>query len=190
MTEINDRSAAEMPAKRKDPAETDKAVAEAIDPKKAAKSDWWMKPENFLAGATPLRQTVIIYGDLVLHARISELAKLEPKLPPKEARLAKAEATQLTTRLLESAMPVVIGAKDSEWVANFRSDLERKKVKDDVEVGLRQLAAQIVEPEGITVEWMREVIKVQETDSQISKMLATMFELNERVPIVNPRFLA
>lgn len=187
MTEINDRSAAEMPAKRKDPAETDKAVAEAIEnatKKAATEFDFaaWVK------GAKPVTRSVVLYSRPDLLARIDEITELEPHLSRADTKPAREEAKALTAQLLASAIALRIEGKNEWWLDNFRKQLVEEGVTDTVEGSLRQLAAQTVSPEGVTYELLKEFSEVG--DRQLAAALNRMREANEQIVPISARFLA
>ena len=155
-------------------------------------SAWWQNPANFLSGARPISRAVVIYGRGDLYARIDELAELEVRSTGAEAAAYKAEATALTSELLASAMTVVIEARSSEWIERFRSRMDKLKIEDPVERTLRQIAGQISEPdfggESEAYEFLRAFSKV--SDVQVAIIAERLMDVNSRIPVVNPRFLA
>ena len=198
MSIIDDASLADDPTPRKGQptVDDDHSVASAfvkpVEEDEERTATWWANPANFLTGARPITRAVVVYGRGDLYARIDELADLEIRSTGAEAAALKAEATALTTELLQSAMTVVVEARSSEWIEKFRARMDELKITDITERTLRQMAAQIIEPdfggEGEAYEFLREFAEI--SDVQVALIAERLMDANQRVPVVNPRFLA
>lgn len=197
---IDDASMADEPTPKrgKPTVADDHTVASAFaTPAEAEAHDsaWWQNPANFLKGARPVTRSHIIFARGDLFGRIDELADLEIRSTGSRAAAHKAEATALTSELLQSGMTITLEARSDEWIERFRSRLDKLKIKDDIERSLRQLGAQIVSPdfggEGEAYEFLREFMEaVQGADKQVAGLAEKMMVANHNIPVVNPRFLA
>lgn len=142
--------------------------------------------DRWVQGVLPTRRSVTVYQRPDLLAQIDDLAAREAVARREDRDALVAQATELTDKLRESAVRFVIEGRTSAWVVDYAKSLEAQGVKDSTDVILHQLAAQVVEPVGVTFEHLKTLAEV--TEPQVSRMVEALVTANQSAPQINPRF--
>jgi len=130
-------------------------------------------PAEWLAGSTATKRSVRIYsrGDLIAEASRLDRELQRARSIPEEDRAANdptpegviARMAALNEEFEASGIDVVVeGRSEASREAITKALPEGVDRKDDKEVGLHWLAAAIVSPKGLDVEWLRRFREVQE----------------------------
>lgn len=134
----------------------------------------------WFAGVTANRRACTLYarGDLqaardALIEDISDAEEVGPRASDLREELAEANA-----QIEASSLRVVIEGRDEEWIDVQRKRLKKAGVTDKVTQELHMIAAQIVEPEGVTADMLIAFRKVQEP--QIRKLLVAWTFANQQ----------
>jgi hypothetical protein len=136
--------------------------------------------------ARAARRGVTIYLRPDLQADIDRVSAELATARGEEADRLTAQATELTAHLKESALHIIVEGRRSTWVDEFHQKLEEAGVTDTTEQILHQVAAQIVEPEGLDYEVLQKLLEVVEP--QITQVVAATLSANNERVILDPRF--
>lgn len=163
---------------------SDESLAGTVEPT----PDTPLAPETFdlsawVRGVQPTRRSVIVYQRPDLLAEIDTLTAREAVAPKGEREGLAERAADVTQQLRESAVTFVVEGRTSAWVKEFTAE---NRDQDATNETLRQLAAQIVEPSGVTFEMVRALADV--TEPQVVKLVEAMLAANSSAPRIDPRF--
>lgn len=184
---------ADKPFNSTEPTETEEsAQAEAF--KKPATPD--LNPKSFtaadfaawLAGVTPIRETVTIYADGNAQAEISRLALAEATAPEGEREKIAAELEARYADLIATGMEFVVEGRSSTWVGRFIDKTKEDGVTEPLEATLRQIAAQIVSPPGVTHEAIK-ALSDGGREADVNRLAEAVLKANEGALRIDPRFL-
>nr|DAL17226.1 MAG TPA_asm: hypothetical protein [Caudoviricetes sp.] len=141
---------------------------------------------QFVAGFHPLTRTKVLFRRLDLMAVRDELA-----VDLDEARIA--EDAEKEEAILARIREVTAEMQSSRFAWKIRQLTDSRRVEilkeaeaageDTGEAALRLLAASTVEPAGISVDQIKELVEV--VPNQMADLVTTMFEMAEGTP--NPR---
>lgn len=144
---------------------------------------------SWIQGVRSARRAVTIYGraDLAadLDALAAQIAAARASAQPTEDLIRDALAVR--DELFASALDVVVEERSGEALAARREQLQAAGVTDEVELLLHQLADQIVEPAGFTVDLLRQLH--QATPVQVMAIAHSVRLVNTSVPQVDIPFL-
>lgn len=175
--------------------EIDEALGEAFvkpESESALAEPKGLEPRDFgfaawLSGVTPVRETVTIYPDGHSQAEISKLAKLEAGAPKGERAALAEQLRDLYAKRIASGMDFVLEGRTATWVKDFHEKAKAEGVTDPIEVTLRQIAAQLVAPEGVTADHLRQIWNVREAD--VDALAEAALTVNRAKLGIDPRFL-
>lgn len=148
-------------------------------------------PETFdlaawIAGVTPVERTVTVYahGHLfaVLSALEAEYNEAKAAVNVDDMRAAKDKMRTVANQIRETALDITVQGRSNDWVQRFRANCEERGLDGD-ETTLEQLAAQIIEPEGITpamLATMRDRI-----EPQVVALLQAVAAVNTQAPRIS-----
>ena len=147
--------------------------------------------EQFLAGFRRTRRTVTLYQrpDLIGEMeRIADLIDMQPDDADVSDLVDQFEAVRAE---FTRGTPVTIEGRSMEWIEEFQKAEEttlplpedatpEQHAERNITVTLRQMVAQIVDPQGFTVDALR---SLQETNpAEVNKLLTAMTYANVSVP--------
>lgn len=141
---------------------------------------------KWVRGVLPTRRSVVVYQRPDLLARIDELAAREAVARGEDRQRLAEEATDLTDELRESAVTFVVEGRTSAWVMEQEKRAKSDGLTDPTDILLSQLAAQIVEPAGVTFDHLKALAEV--TEPQVVRLVEAMTTANSSAPQINPRF--
>lgn len=177
---MSDESLNEPTAK---PAEDESLAGPTVDTAfGAAKFDL----SKWVAGVLPTRRSATLYQRADLLAEIDRVVAAEAVAPKGERADLAARAAELTEELRASGVLFVVEGRTSSWAQDHAARLKDAGVTDATDVLLHQLAAQIVEPAGVTFEMLKRLAEVAEP--QVSKLWSQALEANNAAPRIDPRF--
>lgn len=143
--------------------------------------------QAFVRGVRPTRRSVKLYQQADLVSQLEKLADQIEQLPdgPQVDALID-QAEDLQAKFLSGGVWFTVEKRSSEWVQAYRertaaaaglknTDTEQAKMQ----LMLHQLAAQIVEPAGVTVEDLRAMY--DQNEGEVSKLVVAMTMVNEQV---------
>lgn len=142
--------------------------------------------DQWVQGVLPTRRSVTVYQRPDLLAQIDELAAREAVARREDREALVEQAVALTGHLRASGVQFVIEGRTSSWIIDHDKALTGRGVKDDTDILLHRLAAQIVEPAGVTFEHLKALAEV--TEPQVIKLVEAMTAANSSAPQINPRF--
>lgn len=198
---------ADQPFNSTKPPERDDEQKPAADFNAPPAAEAFTKPEtpaldakkfNFAAwlhGVTPIRETVTIFADGHAQAEISRLAYLEAIAPddngthsePSERQKIVNRLRDLYAAVIDSGMDFVIEGRNSTWVSTFAEQAKADGITDPLEVTLRQIAAQIVSPEGVSYDGLKALHESRE--QEVNRLAEAVLKANSESLRVDPRFL-
>jgi acylphosphatase len=150
-----------------------------------------LDPQSFdlaawIEGVNPVRHAVTIYqrGDLVADLDVVKARLNNAKLAKnsKEIAALTKQARGIVEIIEQSSLDVVVEGWSEDRVKAFREPLKEQGLSDE-EVTVRQVAAQVVSPEGFTAEFYQTLLGV--VRPQAEAIAAAAFAANVRVPVVS-----
>ena len=143
--------------------------------------------QAFIRGVRPTRRSVKLYPQADLVGQLEKLADRIEQLPDgPEVDALIDQAIQLQEIFHAGGVWWTVEKRSSEWVKNHRektaaalglasTETERAKMQ----LMLHQLAAQIVEPAGVTAEDLHALYEANE--GEVSKLIVALTMVNEQV---------
>ena len=143
---------------------------------------------TWAAGVRPTRHSVMIYQRPDLLADLDEVAELELRATSDEERAEWLErGREIAAEMMEGRIRVTVEGRSAAWREALIKELDAQGVEDNVERLLHGLAAQIVEPAGVTPEALEAIADVSEP--QVMKLLQAQTLANDSAPTISPRYL-
>lgn len=142
--------------------------------------------EAFLAGMRPTRRSVKLYPSAHLVGRMEEIAGLIEAADPDASVDDLIDEFEACKAAFRDGQWWTVEKRSSEWINRFRADAAKAlgldvKALDDpeqdlneqrAEVVLRQVAAQVVVPSGVTYETLRAMIETNE--GEVNKLIVAV----------------
>ena len=147
----------------------------------------------FVAGAKPTRRAVTLYARGDLRASLDRTAEdidlAEKAGDKKRAGELRKQGQQILDEMTApgSVIDVVVEGRSDDWVKDFNDALEKDGVEDDTEKVMRRVAAQVVEPEGVTYELLESFRQVAEP--QVKRLVVAVSMANSQPVEVTADFL-
>jgi len=147
----------------------------------------------FVAGAKPTRRAVTLYARGDLKAQLDrvaeELTLAEKAGDTKRAAQLRKDGKQVVDEMSApgAVIDVVIEGRSDDWLTRTGDALEKDGVTDEAEKVLRRVAAQVVEPEGVTYELLEQFRQVSEP--QVRKVVVAATLANSQPVDVSADFL-
>lgn len=139
----------------------------------------------WLAGVTPVRRRLTIYGRGDLQAEIDELSQAEALALGAEREALVERLVKLTAELKASAITIEVEGRTSTWVTKMAAELREAGVEgEDIDFAL--IAAQSVSPR-LTVDQVRALRETRE--AEVLRLANVVADANNRVVTLDPRFL-
>ena len=147
--------------------------------------------EAFIAGVRPTRRSVKLYPHAHLVARMEQIATELDSTPDGPEADALIDEFERIRADFEAGVWFTVEKRSSEWVDAFRADAvaalkittntdgEPTDASDKMRVLLRQLAAQIVEPAGVTAGQLEQI--GQANEGELNKLIVAMTFANEEM---------
>lgn len=147
-------------------------------------------PENFdldawIDGVRPTRKSVKLYPSAHLVARMEELAVEIDNADDDDNVDHLIDEFEQAREQFKDGVWFTVEQRASEWQRQFRKDLaKRHNLKDDTDhdaetISLYQLAAQLVQPEGVTFNQLRKL--QQSNEGELAKLINAMIIANRDV---------
>ena len=172
---VEDEMEAATPAAQK-PVEQE---ASKLDPKTFDLAGW-------VAGVSAVTHAVTIYqrGDLVGDLDVVKTRLAQAKLSRDKDAIAALEdqAAQIVDALEESSLDVKVQGWSPEKCEAFQKPFKDEKMSDD-EITMRQVVAQVVEPEGFTLDLYRTLLDV--LHPQAMAIAGAAVAANTRIPVIS-----
>lgn len=143
--------------------------------------------QAFIRGVRPTRRSVRLFQQADLVGQLEKLAQQIEDLPDgPEVDALVDQAVELQAMFHAGGVWFTVEKRSSEWVKNFRdktaaqlgytsTDSEEAKMQ----LLLHQLAAQLVEPAGVTAEDLYAIYTANE--GEVSKMIVALTMVNEQI---------
>lgn len=153
--------------------------------------DETVTPETFdlaawIAGVTPVQRTVTLYarGDLfaVLSAMETRYDEAKRSVNVDDMRALKEQMREVADQIRASALDITVQGRSADWVQRFRKDCEDRNLDGD-ETTLEQLAAQIIAPEGLTVDMLATLR--ERIEPQVVALLQAVAAVNTQAPRIS-----
>ncbi|PYG00160.1 hypothetical protein SAMN05216184_10499 [Georgenia satyanarayanai] len=147
----------------------------------------------FVTGAKPTRRAVTLYARADLKAqldRIGEDIELAARAGnQKKVLTLRKQAEGIVEQMTApgAVIDVVVEGRSDDWIARVEADLDEQGVTDATEKVLRRVAAQIVEPAGVTYELLEQFRRVSEP--QVKKVVVAATLANTQPVSVDAPFL-
>ena len=140
----------------------------------------------FARGVTPITRKRPLYMDLGLLAERDEVGiALEDARALGDNDLVVAcreRISELTEQIMNTRLIVTLQGMSRSRKREMVDELMKMKIHDKVDQAFHILAEMIVEPEGIDVEWLKEVSEVQ--DTQIADLITASEQMNAVTPSI------
>jgi len=123
--------------------------------------------EKWINGVTPVERACTIYGraDLLAQLDLMRDRIRAARRAGKDTKSLEGQAQHLADEVEASALDVVVQGWSPERREEYHQALKDQGITDNLELGLHMVAAQIVKPEGFTVEMLRTLQDVSPTQA-------------------------
>lgn len=147
--------------------------------------------DAWIAGVRPTRRSIKLYPDGHLVARLEELADQIDNAPDGENVDALVDEFEQIRTQFHTGVWFTVEKRSSEWIEQFRKQTAtRLGLKLDADgnaadkavattLALHQLAAQTIEPAGVTAEQLRAML--ERNEGELNKLLSTMVNANTKL---------
>lgn len=143
---------------------------------------------DWVSGVTSVRRSDTIYqrGDLLADVDVLKNRWLNAKLKGDSKTQAKLmrQMKPLVEQIERTALDVVVEGRSQDWIDEFRSTIKEHNpdITDD-DVNIAQVAAQIVQPEGLDLEFVQHLFTV--IRPQMEKIVALVGAVNSKPVVVS-----
>lgn len=159
----------------------DNAEEEKLTPENLNLDEW-------VNGLLPVKRACTIYARVDLLA-VLDTARERIRIAKKHGQDTseiEAEAREAAEQIEQTALTIVVQAWSQAKIKRFADDMKAKGVTDVDEIGLHQIAAQVVSPAGFTADTLR-VIE-ENSPQQASLIVQTVVNANTKNVDVNVPF--
>lgn len=141
---------------------------------------------SWLRGVKPIKRTVVLYQRLdllsdrdVLAAELDQVKYVDQK----QAEALREQIQEITEQILNTRMLVTVQAVTTTRYRELLAEINKRDYKGNDERAVFDLmAAQVVEPEGITGAWLQQFDQVAPV--QCAKIATAIEQINSTVPDV------
>lgn len=140
----------------------------------------------WVEGVIPATRTVVLYarGDLfgTLSRLTADLTEAKAAADTERKRRIRDEISAVTRELKDSSLAVTVQGRSTDWITRFRADhAEEGKTEDDLV--MEQIAAQIIDPPGFTLQLLRTLR--DRIEPQIVDLVSAVAAVNATKPAIS-----